>query len=140
MTKFTYDEIIQNLMRAKDEAPRDLDQFINNDSNFDLHLLELDLWEMDVIPEKSMGERMGIKLESFPEVEELEEDEIKTIVDGIVDIWSQYHCVANLPAGLPYRIAYETLLSVWNEPVTIFASGHFHFDYCDIDFDQYIKR
>jgi len=138
--KFTYDQMIQSLQRAREEAPKDLDKFLNGEPNFDLHLLEVESWKRNIMSEQSMGERMGIKLESFPAADELEEDEIKTIVDLIVNIWAQYHCVANLPDGLPCRIAYQALLSVWDEPVMFFASGHFYFDYCDLDLEQYIKR
>lgn len=140
MAKFTYDEMIESLLRAKNEAPKDLDKFLNMDSSFDLHLFELEMWEMNVTPEKSMGDRLGIKLESFPMTAELEEDEIKAIVDKIIEVFALHHCIPDLPVGLPCRIAYEALQSIWNDPVTIFASGHFHFDFCSLDLDQHIKN
>ena len=51
-----------------------------------------------------------------------------------------YHYHADLPEGLPIRIAYETLLSVWDEVVGSFPIGDFHFDFYDTDFDQYITK
>lgn len=140
MEKFTYEQLMQSLQRAREGAPKNVGQTLINEASVDLHLQELDLWKTKVIPDQSMGERLDIKLESFPAVEELEEDEIKSIVDMIVEVWSQYRCMANLPKGLPYRIAYNTLLSVWDEPVMIFSASHFYFDYYDQDLDQYIKQ
>ena len=87
-----------------------------------------------------MSERLGILTESFPNPEELEEDEIETIVTMILEVWEYYHYVADFPIGLPYRIAYKALLSIWDEPVMCLASGHFHFDFHEMELEQYVKN
>lgn len=134
MTKLSYDQLIEKLQHEKVRAPKHWDQFLNPETNCDFHLLELEFGS-----EKPMSERLGILTESFPSPEELEDDEIKTIITMILEVWEHYHYVADFPTGLPYRTAYEALLSIWDEPVMCLASGHFHFDFYEMELEQYVK-
>jgi hypothetical protein len=86
---------------------------------------------------KPLSEHLGVSKELFPPSTQLEDDEIKIIVEKILDVWAVYHYLADLPEGLPIRIAYETLLSVWDETVSCFPVGNFHFDFYEINLEQY---
>ena len=52
---------------------------------------------------------------------------VKILVDKILDTWAAYNYLADLPKGLPIRIAYKTLLSVWSEDVPRMPTGTFSF-------------
>jgi len=138
MTKFTYNQLIENLQYEKDKAPKDWDCFLSDIDFIDIIDFSHKLLELE-LPEKPLSERLGIKKESFPLSEELEEDEIKTIVNMILDLWEHYHYFAAFPDGLPYRIAYSALVSVWDEPVMCLSLGHLHFDFTHLELDQYVK-
>lgn len=126
-------DVIRALERAKVNVPKDWD-YLATDEKVIIQVMEL---EYDL---KSLGDQIGVSRDLFPSVEQLEDDEIKLIVDKILDTWSMYHYQTDLPKGLPIRIAYTTLLSVWDEIVPCLPFGNFHFDFYDLDLDQYITK
>lgn len=125
-------EVLQALDRAKASVPQDWD-YLSNDPEIMSQVME-----MEYMP-KPLSEHLGVSKELFPLSTQLEEDEIKLIVEKILDVWAAYHYLADLPEGLPVRIAYETLLSVWDETVPCFPFGNFHFDFYESDLKQYIN-
>ncbi|MBS0655728.1 MAG: hypothetical protein JSR46_08120 [Verrucomicrobia bacterium] len=124
-------EIFKALDRSKALAPTNFAELAPDDV---AQVLELEYQE------KPLSEHLGISLEVFLPVEQLENDEVATIVDRILDVWAAYNYAADLPQGLPVRIAYETLLSVWDETVPCIPFGTFHFDFYDRDLDQYVCK
>lgn len=126
-------EVLKALDRAKAHVPQDWEN-LSNDENVMSQVME-----MEYMP-KPLGEHLGVSKELFPASTLLEDDEIKIIVEKILDVWAVYHYLADLPEGLPIRIAYETLLSVWDETVACFPGGNFHFDFYDLELEQYIKH
>jgi hypothetical protein len=86
---------------------------------------------------KPLSEHIGVDRELLPTPEELENDEIKLVVDRILEVWAEYHYFADLPQGMPIRVAYEALLSVWDDVVPSTPAGEFHFDFYDEDFDEF---
>ena len=126
-------KILLALDEAKARVPKCMEELFNYEDNFEVHILEIELGI-----EKPLSERLGVSKSLFPDADQLEDDEISLIVEKILNLWAVYHYLADLPHGLPIRIAYRTLLSVWDEQVLCLSTGHFHFDFCDQDLDQYV--
>lgn len=126
-------EVLEALDRAKAQVPKDW-EYLSNDENVMCQVIE-----MDYMP-KPLSDHLGVSKEIFPASAQLEDDEIKMIVEKILDVWAAYHYLADLPEGLPIRIAYETLLSVWDETVSCYPVGNFHFDFYERELDQYVKN
>lgn len=126
-------EVVEAMDRAKANVPQDWD-YLSNDENVIFEVIE-----MEYLP-KPLSHHLGVGKELFPAAAELEDDEIKIIVDKILDLWATYHYLADLPKGLPIRIAYETLLSVWDETVACYPFGNFHFDFYELELDQYVSN
>lgn len=125
--------VLEALDRAKAHVPQDW-EYLSTDENIMSQVME-----MEYMP-KPLSDHLGVSRELFPAAAQLEDDEIKIIVEKILDVWSVYHYLADLPEGLPIRIAYETLLSVWDETVACFPFGNFHFDFYEMELEQYIDR
>jgi len=126
-------EVLEALDRAKAHVPQDW-EYLSNDENVMSQVME-----MEYMP-KPLGDHLGVSKELFPASTQLEDDEIKIIVEKILDVWAVYHYLADLPEGLPIRIAYETLLSVWDETVSCFPVGNFHFDFSEMELEQYVNH
>ncbi len=126
-------EVLEALDRAKAHVPQDW-EYLSNDENVMSQVME-----MEYMP-KPLGDHLGVSKELFPASTQLEDDEIKIIVEKILDVWAVYHYLADLPEGLPIRIAYETLLSVWDETVSCFPVGNFHFDFYEMELEQYVNH
>lgn len=124
--------VLEALDRAKAHVPKDW-EYLSTDENVMSQVIE-----MDYMP-KPLSDHLGVSKELFPASTQLENDEIKIIVEKILDVWAAYHYLADLPKGLPIRIAYETLLSVWDETVPCFPVGNFHFDFYEMELDQYVN-
>ena len=127
------DAVLEALERAKTHVPKDWD-FLSFDEDVVEQVYEM---EYDLQP---LSQHLGVSRDLFPPVEQLECDEIKVIVDKILEVWAVYHYAADLPDGLPIRIAYTVLLSVWDEVVMCCPFGEFHFDFYDMDLEQYVAR
>ena len=126
-------EVLEALDRAKAHVPQDW-EYLSNDENVMSQVME-----MEYMP-KPLGDHLGVSKELFPASTQLEDDEIKIIVEKILDVWAVYHYLADLPEGLPIRIAYETLLSVWDETVSCFPVGNFHFDFYEMELEQFVNH
>lgn len=126
-------EVLEALDRAKDHVPQDW-EYLSNDENVMSQVMEMEYML------KPLGDHLGVSKELFPASTLLEDDEIKIIVEKILDVWAVYHYLADLPEGLPIRIAYETLLSVWDETVSCFPIGNFHFDFYEMELEQYLNH
>lgn len=126
-------KVIAALDESKARVPKCMEELFNYADNFEVHILEIEL-----AIEKPLSERLGVSRSLFPDADQLEDDEIHLIVKKILDVWAVYHYLADLPHGLPIRIAYRTLLSVWDESVMCLSTGHFHFDFYDQDLEQYV--
>ncbi len=125
-------DVLQALDRAKSLVPQDW-EYLAQDENVLMQVMEIEY------NQKPLGVHLGIDKEIFPAAELLEDDEIKAIVDKILDVWAAYHYFAHLPHGLPIRIAYSTLLGVWDETVMCCPVGEFHFDFYDLELEQYVN-
>lgn len=123
-------DILQALDRSKINVYKDQD-YLAQDEDVIMQVMEL---EFDLKP---LGEHLGISMEQFPSVESLEDDEVKILVEKILDTWAANNYLADLPKGLPIRIVYKTLLSVWNEEVPRMPTGHFHFDFYELELEKY---
>ena len=126
-------EVLKALDSAKARVPTDW-KYLSQDENIMFQVMEMDYLI------KPLSEHLGVRKEVFPSSAELENDEISMIVEKILDLWATYHYHADLPEGLPIRIAYKTLLSVWDETVGCFPEGNFHFDFYEMELEQYIDR
>jgi hypothetical protein len=126
---------LNELEKAKKRVPPNMEELMNYESDFPLHILEIEFGE-----EKPLSERLGVSRGLFPPEVELDDDEVEAVVDKIIEVWAVFHYIADLPEGLPTRIAYTTLLSVWDEPVMLFTTGHFHFDFYQLELDRFVDK
>lgn len=128
--------ILGALENSKQRIPlskSDLERLKACNADFPLYLLELEF-----CADKSMEERLGISKSMFIPEPELDNTEIKALVDKILDVWSEFNYFAEFPNGLPLRIAYKKLLEVWDEPVMSCMMGSFHFDFYAEELEQYV--
>ena len=123
--------VIEALDRAKSQVPPDWDS-LSMDEDSMCQVMEMEYME------KPLSAHLGVNKELFPSLTQLEDDEVKIIVEKILEVWAVYHYHANLPNGLPIRIVYEVLLSVWDETVGLFPEGRCHFDFCELDLERFI--
>lgn len=127
------EQLVEDLEEAKNHAPPENPELeLLEDENALFELLELG----EEIP---LSERLGIPKKAFPPENQLNDNEIKLLVEKILELWGAYHYLADLPKGLPVRIAYKTLMSVWEDPVPYCALGNFHFDFYSHELDQYVQ-
>ncbi len=117
-------QLLKILDIAIKKTPPELAAWQNHEDNFPLHILEIEFGT-----EKPMCEWLGVSKGVFPSVEALEDDELKVIVNKILELWASYHYYAEVLEGYPVRKAYTMLLSVWEESVPMYATGSFHFDF-----------
>lgn len=125
------EDVLRILDRSKSFVPKDWD-FLSNDEDVIAEVYEL---EYDLKP---LSQHLGVNKDVFPPVEQLERDEIKVIVEKIVEVLAAYNYIADLPEGLPIHIAYTALLSIWEEEVMCCPFGNFHFDFYELDLEQYL--
>lgn len=126
-------EVLEALERAKANVPKDWEYLSEDEEIMD------QVFEMEYMLQP-LSAHLGVSKELFPPANQLEDDEIKIVVDKILEVWAIYHYFADLPEGLPIRIAYKTLLSVWDETVGCCPIGNFHFCFSEeleeyFDFD-----
>jgi len=134
MSNLEVNKVLEIMEKAKARVPKNWAE-LQKINDFDVHLLEVEFAEC-----KKLCDRFEIPLSLFPSIEKLEDDQIKTIVDKIQDLWAAYHYYPDLPEGLPIRIAYTTLLSVWDdEEFPCYSTGGFYFDFYELELEQYVN-
>lgn len=125
-------EVLKALDRVKSLVPKDW-EYLSQDEDVLFQVMEMEY------NQKPLSEHLGIDKALFPPPENLEDDEIKAIVDKILETWAVYNYLADLPKGLPIRIAYTALLSVWDETVMSCPIGHVYFDFYEMELDKYVS-
>lgn len=125
--------VLQALEHSKTLVPSDWDYLAEDEAVME------QVMEMNYM-ERPLSEHLSVPYELFPALEELEDDEVKLIVDKIIDVWAAYNYFADLPDNLPIRIAYTTLLNVWDDIVGCYPTGRCHFDFSYLDYDKYEKQ
>lgn len=122
-------EVIEALDRAKAYVPQNW-EYLSHDEEVMAQVMELGYML------KPLSAHLGVGRALFPATALLEDDEIQMIVEKILDVWAVYHYFADLPKGLPIRVAYDILLSVWDEEVPCCPVGGFHFDFYDRELER----
>lgn len=124
-------DILQALEMSKANVYQDQDELAQDEYVME-QVME---FEFDLRP---LGEHLGISLEQFPSAESLEDDEIKILVEKILDTWATYNYCADFPPkGVPIRTAYKKVLSVWNNVVSRIPEGRLHFDFYEFEPENY---
>ena len=128
--------LLQALENAKQRVPMsqdDMETLRNYDFDYPIHLLELEFGE-----DKALSERLGVSRNMFPPEPELDDDEIKAVVNKILEVWALFNYYADFPHGLRLRKAYRSLLEVWDDQVMSCITGSFHFDFYDSELEKYV--
>lgn len=125
-------DILKALERSKANVPKDWDYLIQDDDVM-MQLMELDY------NSKPIGVHLGISVDQFPSLEQLEDDEVQMIVDKTLDTWVAYNYYADLPEGIPIRLAYKLILSVWNDEVSCCPEGNLHLIFCHPELEPYME-
>lgn len=89
--------------------------------------------EYESIEPKPMQEWFGIDKANFPPAEKLSNDELELMVKEIITLWHAYNFDPVLPKNLPARIAYQTLVSYFDKPVTWVSEGIIGVEFCEYD-------
>jgi hypothetical protein len=122
-------DVLEALERSKIYAPKDQD-YLAQDPHVMMQVMELQFQL------KSLGDHLGISLDQFPPIESLENDEVKLLVEKMLETFAAYNYFADLPKGVSIRAAYKALLELWHEEIPRMPEGEFHFDFYDTDFEQ----
>jgi len=102
----TVDEVLNALERAKTLVPQDW-EYLAQDEGVLMQVMEIEY------NQKPLSVHLGVDKEIFPPIDQLEDDEIKVIVEKILEVWEAYHYFADFPEGLPIRIAYSISM-IWS--------------------------
>lgn len=89
--------------------------------------------EYESIEPKPMQEWFGIEKANFPPAEKLSNDELALMVKEIITLWHIYNFDPVLPKNLPAHIAYQTLVSYFDKPVTWVSEGTIGIEFCEYD-------
>ena len=127
--------VIAALDKSIAQVPNELD------ARLDLNpYIREQIHEMEYGEEKPLGDHLGVSRALFPPVDQLEEDEIKIIVLKILETWEVYHFRILLPEGVPVRIAYQVILSVWEYKTRCVPIGYMNLDLSNLNLDNYVNR
>lgn len=132
---YSVEYLLSELDKAKKRPPPYLDDTIHHELAFDVHIFELEFGD-----EKPLSERLGISKRLFVPEPELDDDEVEALVKSILEVWQVFHYYGYLPAGVPPRLVYKTLLSVWNDLVPSVMTGGYHFTFHNPDLDPYYEE
>lgn len=120
--------LLEDLAAAKSRVP-DVPKCLYDDYGPELsYVVE---WER--APYRKMSELFGIPKEAFPPVEQLNESDLKKIVEAVLDLWQAFNFVAELPDRLPARWAYKVLVERWDEEVQYLSEGTMHIEFCSYE-------
>ena len=91
--------------------------------------------EWVTVPYRPFGVVIGIDDGVLPPDDRLNDGQVERLIDGILDLWASRSMCAELPEGLPLRLAYRALTGRWNgEPIQYLARGTVtHLSFCDCD-------
>jgi hypothetical protein len=72
----------------------------------------------------------GITVEQFPPEEQLEDDEIRQILDALEQMFLSRNMSVDMPENVPIRKAYPLIINLLNEEAWYFPTGTLHHDFC----------
>lgn len=78
----------------------------------------------------NLGVQCGLTVEQFPPEEQLEDEEIRGIIDAFVEMLQTRNMSVDMPEKVPLRKAYPIIINLLNEEAWYFPTGTFHFDFC----------
>jgi len=77
-----------------------------------------------------LGIQCGLTPDQFPPGDQLEEDEIRQIIDAFSQMLQTRNMSVDMPKRVPVRIAYPIIINLLNEEAWYFPTGTYHFDFC----------
>lgn len=72
----------------------------------------------------------GLRLEDFPPVEKLEEEDIILLVKTLVKMYESWNILVDFPENLPAEFGYRLALGLLERPMPIMQYGFFGMDFC----------
>jgi hypothetical protein len=102
-------------MREMEERFAEVERFIHED------------------PPHSLSYYCGLRLEQFPPAGQLEEEQVRAIIEGFVNMLRSWHIDTDIPDELPLRKAYTLLISLLNEHFWIDKWGTNTWSFCECE-------
>lgn len=118
---------IQNAFRPEDFFDRKKKMSFNDE-------LENKIQEVDDFLNHSDAQAFknycGLRLENFPPVEKLEEEDIILLVKMLVKMYESWNILVDFPENLPAEFGYRLALGLLERPMPIMQHGFFGMDFC----------
>ena len=124
-------QLIEDMHRAAENLPAKPYYDIPQEAEGIEYVIE---WENAIA--KPMQEWFGIDKANFPPAEKLSKDELKLMVEKIIELWNAYNFAPVLPYDVPDELVYKALVSKFDEPVEWLSEGCCYIEFCDYDEDN----
>jgi len=98
--------------------------------SFEQEMEELEKWVEGEDPDHSLGYYCGLDAINFPPPDQLNDTEIKMVLEAFRKMMFTWNLYISLPELLPLPIAYKMTVNTLNKKNSIVNSGFMGFDYC----------
>lgn len=126
-------QLIEYLQEAHSRKPSPRQLYLPEDMKGleDIIDMEMSLKE----DEHTMESIFGVPQIYFPPMEKLTDEQMESLVKGILALWRVFHYEADLPRNLPARYAYPLLVACWKKsyPLVRTGNGTWHIEFCDYE-------
>jgi hypothetical protein len=120
-------QIIADFKKAKQNVPPDPElEKAESDEVFAEKMLAL-----ETAPSVSFKEFFNVAYEELPPPEKLSEDQMKQIIDAIVDTFKAFHISVDLKPTIPLKLKYEILRDIFIDEIFYMPGFDMTFDFCD---------
>ena len=81
--------------------------------------------------EQPFGKTCGVQKIQFPPIERLTDVQMEGICEAIERLLFSWNIFADLPDGLPVKFAYELLVSIFEQKISIVSTGQTGVEFCN---------
>jgi len=78
----------------------------------------------------SLSVECGITTDQFPPQDQLDEEEIKQIIDALKSMLLSRNICVDMPDEIPLHFAYPIFVNLLNREAWYFPTGNLHIDFC----------
>lgn len=83
-----------------------------------------------------MEDIFEIKTEWYPPIEKLTEEEVKSLVQKTIELWSAFNFYPSFPSDLPTHIQYTMLVNRMKEESQYVSDGFIGIEFCHYDVEE----
>jgi hypothetical protein len=93
-------------------------------------------WSGNKPPNYHFRNYLEIENEAFPPAEQLSEEQMKAIQEGILTLWEAWGIYTEIPREIPVNRSYQVITDYWrNEPISYASEGQTDLQLCQYNLD-----